>query len=151
MIVQILTIMSAGALGIFLGAQIAEAMLFVPHWKALNPDDFFELHQSYGKKIHDFFAPLTIVATVLPLINIAFLWTQQGINHTILISMGISTLLFFSTYFIYFKNANLKFAKRSISNEGLKTELVKWGNWHWTRVCFEAIAFVCALILLTNI
>jgi len=33
---EILLVLSSGVLGIFLGAQITEAVLFVPHWKRDN-------------------------------------------------------------------------------------------------------------------
>ncbi len=72
MLFTILIALSTGILGIFLGAQIAEGVLFVPYWKALPPKDFFELHQTFGKKIHQFFAPLTIVATLVPLLTVAY-------------------------------------------------------------------------------
>jgi len=64
--------------------------------------------------------------------------------------MGLSTLAFFSTYYLYFKNANQKFSDRTLSNNELPVELQKWGNWHWTRIGFEAIAFVCSIIILLN-
>ena len=65
-------------------------------------------------------------------------------------SMFIFTMLFFATYFIFFKNANISFAERTISTEELPNKLLIWGYWHWTRVIFEAIAFICGLILLSK-
>lgn len=52
------------------------------------------------------------------------------------------------TFFVYFKQANLSFTERTISNEILPNELIKWGNMHWARIFCEAVAFVCGLILL---
>jgi len=144
----ILLILSAVILGIFLGAQIAEACLFVPIWKQTEPDDFFEQHKSIGPLIYRFFAPLTIAATLIPLITVVFNIFFNS-NHSVFFwLMGLSTLAFFSTYFLYFKEANQKFADRSLSNAELPAELVKWGNWHWTRIVFEAIAFLCCVIIL---
>lgn len=148
MITEILLLASSATLGIFLGAQIAEAVLFVPYWKALSADDFFELHKTYGKKIHQFFAPLTIAATFLPLTCVGSHLFYQKNPHILFILLGISTLAFFSTYFLYFKRANKSFSDRSLSNEQLPQELIKWGNWHWGRVCFECVAFGCSLFLL---
>jgi len=48
MLFEILMALSVGFLGIFLGSQITEGVLFVPYWKALSPKEFFELHQNYG-------------------------------------------------------------------------------------------------------
>ncbi len=151
MIFSILVYLSSGILGIFLGAQIAEAVLFVPYWKALSPDEFFKLHQTYGKKIYQFFAPLTIMATILPFLTVIYGVINGSIVGFMLWGMGIATILFFSTYFLYFKKANKSFADRSLSDKALPSELVRWGNWHWGRIVFEFIAFGCALWLLLEI
>jgi len=150
MAIEILLIISSGILGVFLGAQITEAVLFVPHWKTLSADDFFELHKTYGKKIYQFFAPLTIAATLLPLITVACSFINQSDNQILFGLMGFSTIAFFSTYFLYFKKANKSFADRSLTDKELPLELKRWGNWHWARICFELIAFICTLILLTK-
>ena len=112
MIGTYLLILSAGILGIFLGAQITEAVLFVPYWKSLRPDDFFELHKTYGKKIHQFFAPLTIAATLIPLATVGYQLIQQEDNQLLWGVMGFATIAFFSTYFLYYKKANKSFAMR---------------------------------------
>ena len=151
MLFEILIALSTGFLGIFLGAQIAEGVLFVPYWKALQPKDFFELHQTFGKKIYQFFAPLTIIATLIPLLTVAYgIFINIG-GQLPLILMGVFTALFFSTYFLYFKNANKMFAEASISHEDLPAELNKWGNWHWGRIVFEFIAFICSIVVLLMI
>ena len=147
----ILVLLSTGVLGVFLGAQIVEAILFVPYWKALASDDFFEFHKTYGKKIHQFFAPLTIIATFLPLSMVVYGLINHSTEQVLLWIIGIATLSFFSTYFLYFKKANKSFGERSISNEALPTELIKWGNWHWGRIVFEFIAFSGCLILLLKL
>lgn len=151
MVFESLVALSTGVLGIFLGAQITEAFLFVPYWKALSPKDFFDLHQRYGKKIHAFFAPLTILATLIPLFTLAY-----GYSTTIPISvslslMGAFTVLFFSTFFVYFKKANKQFAEASIPYEELPTALNKWGNWHWGRIVFECLALICAIMTLIQL
>ena len=139
--------LSTGVLGVFLGAQIAEACLFVPIWKAMEPDSFFQQHKTVGPLIYKFFAPLTIAATVMPLATVATGLTQGALPTTLLWLAGVSTAAFFSTYFLYFKTANQKFAERTLTNEALPGELQLWGNWHWTRIGFEAIAFGCLLLL----
>ncbi len=146
-----LLLLSSGILGLFLGAQITEAVLFVPYWKALKADDFFELHQTYGKKIYQFFAPLTIAATLTPLLAVGYNIIYQTENQFLLSLMGLATLAFFSTYFLYFKKANQSFAERSLSNKELPQELVRWGNWHWGRICFEFMAFGISILLLMKV
>lgn len=144
----LLLLSTALVLGVFLGAQIAEAILFVPIWKSMDADDFFQQHDSVGPIIYRFFAPLTIAATVIPLLAVA-LNLVSGASHIVLfIILGVSTLVFFSTYFVYFKEANQKFADRAISNEDLPAELNRWSNWHWFRIAFETIAFITSLFIL---
>ena len=150
MIAEILLLLSSGVLGIFLGAQLAEAVLFVPFWKALTADDFFKLHQTYGKKIYQFFAPLTIIATMIPLLTVGYHMVFPSENQTLLVLMGVFTAAFFSTYFLYFKKANKSFEGRTLSDEELPHELRKWGYWHWGRVCVEFLAFGCSLLLLIH-
>ena len=92
---DILQLLSAGVLGIFVGAQICEGALFVPYWKSLPAADFFELHKTYGRKIYQFFAPLTIIATVLPLLTSVMTITRTTDRSIYAVLMGIFTLMFF--------------------------------------------------------
>ena len=148
-IINILLLLSSSLiLGVFLGAQISEACLFVPIWKKMNPDDFFDQHESVGPIIYRFFAPLTIAATLIPLITVLVNLIQGTEQTGLFCVLGVSTLIFFSTYFLYFKEANQKFSDRTISNAELPSELIKWGNWHWLRIVFEAIAFLSSIIIL---
>ena len=151
MVNEILLLLSTGILGVFLGSQITEAVLFVPYWKALDPNRFFELHQTYGKKIYQFFAPLTVAATFLPLATVFYGMVSLEKESIILAIMGVSTFLFFITYFLFFKKANKHFADRSISDEELPSALLKWESWHWGRIVFEFIAFSCSLLLLMRV
>ncbi len=147
----VLLFTSAIILGIFLGAQICEGVLFVPYWKSLSPKDFFDLHKTFGKKIYQFFAPLTISATVIPLVTTAYSFYSSSESFPATLGMAIFTLLFFSTYFMYFKKANQGFATQSLAFEELPNELNRWGNWHWGRIALEFIAFIFALIALIQI
>ena len=151
MLLEILLSLSTGILGIFLGSQITEGILFVPYWKTLTPKDFFELHKTYGPKIYQFYAPLTIAATMIPLMTVGYgLYTGMS-DLTYLLIMGVFTVLFFGTYFLYFKNANAKFADASIPDVELSGVLSTWGNWHWLRVGFECVAFISAILTLNQL
>jgi hypothetical protein len=146
MIGEILYFLSAGVLGVFLGAQICEGALLVPYWKSMDAKDFFEMHKTYGKKIHQFFAPLTIVATIIPIATAIYslVYVLDGAIFSLL--MGVFTLLFFLTYFIYFKQANKRFSEASIPYQELPKELNRWGKWHWSRIGLELIAFIFSLV-----
>lgn len=144
----VMLLLSALILGVFLGAQLAEACLFVPIWRRMDPEDFFMQHQTVAPLIYRFFAPLTILATVTPLVTVLLHWASDS-PHTVLLGvMAAATVAFFSTYFLYFKEANKKFAERALADSELPAELAKWSHWHWLRIVFECIAFVCCLALL---
>ncbi len=151
MALKIILLLSTGTLGVFLGTQLAEAALIVPYWQGLSTDEFFTFFKTHGNKLHQFYSPLTIVATILPVVSLVWsLLTKQKIDLLMSI-MVVFTLLFFSTFFLYFKEANLSFTERTISNHILPHKLIEWANWHWGRVSCEAVAFVCGLILLTKL
>lgn len=149
-ITQILLITSVGILGIFLGAQICEGALFVPYWKSLAPKAFFDLHQTYGKKIHRFFAPLTIAATFVPVFTAGYHLLVATACALATLGMAVCCLLFFATYFLYFKKANRGFADQRITAQALPQELRRWGHWHWGRVILESIAFGFGLAALAS-
>lgn len=148
MISETLLLLSTGCLGIFFGTQIAEGCLIVPYWKKLSPEQFFDFYSAYGHKLHKFYAPLTILATLSTLCTVTFFLFKGSEELLILLVMGSSTLSFFSTYFMFFKKANKRFSEKSISHKNLPAELRRWGNWHWARVAFEGIAFILSLVLL---
>ena len=151
MTLKIILLLSTGTLGIFLGTQLAEAALLVPYWKSISPDEFFAFYKAYGNKLHQFYSPLTIAATLLSVSTLVWcLLTKQKID-SLMWAMVVFTLLFFSSYFVYFKEANLSFTERTITNELLPYKLTEWANWHWGRVSCETVAFVCGLILLTKL
>jgi len=85
---------------------------------------------------------------MIPLATVVVNLIQSTGQTALFLVLGISTLAFFSTYFLYFKEANQKFADRTISNAELPEELLKWDKWHWVRIVFEVIAFLSALIIL---
>jgi len=144
-------VLSTGALGVFLGAQIAEGVLFVPYWKSLAAADYYKFHRALGKKIYQFFAPLTIIATIIPLSAVAYGIATNGFEQLSLILMGVFTVIFFSTYYLYFKKANHQFTEETVTPEDLPAALKKWGHWHWTRIIFEALAFICAMLILIEL
>ena len=148
LILKILLMLSTCTLGVFLGTQLAEAALIVPYWKGLSSEDFFAFYKAHGKKLQQFYAPLTIAATILPICTIVCSLLGKTKTLPLMWLMLFFSLLFFSTFFIYFKAANYNFTMQTISYEALPNELLKWEKWHWTRIFCEAVAFISGLFLL---
>lgn len=149
--IEICYALSAGILGIFTGAQIAEGVLFIPYWKSLEPQKFFLLHKTYGPKIYQFFAPLTITATLIPVGTAIYSLVINAHGKIFATLMGVFTLLFFATYFLYFKKANKSFEDASLTDVELPVELDKWDKWHWARIYLEIGALICSLIAIIKI
>lgn len=139
---------SAAVLGCFFGAQLCEAILFVPFWKTMSPLDFRGFYLKFGAGIHKFFSPLTILAFLIPsgtaIMGLYFVGDELFVH----LGLVLSCLLFFSTYFLFFKKANQKFSSVLMDKEELLKALDKWALWHWGRVVFEFIAFCLALYLI---
>lgn len=146
-IMDILILITTAVLGIFLGAQIAEALLIVPYWKSLTANQFYTFYKRYGDDIHRFFAPLTIGATILPILLFGIGIQTSDKRLDLLIALICCVALFFSTYFVFFKKANERFKTEDIEPSQLPKALKIWGRWHWLRICFECLAFLILLIL----
>ncbi|MFT6337524.1 MAG: hypothetical protein ACI86M_003347 [Saprospiraceae bacterium] len=149
--IELLYALTAGILGIFAGAQIAEGVLFVPYWKSMEPAAFYKEHKTFGPKIYNFFAPLTIAATLIPIGTMIYALMTDAPGKIAILLTVFFTFLFFSTLYIYFKKSNQSFADSSLSEEELPLELIRWGKWHWTRIYLEIAALICALFALTEI
>jgi len=148
--IEICYAVSVGILGIFTGAQLTEGILFIPYWKSLEPKAFFLLHKTYGPKIYQFFAPLTIVATIIPVGTAIYSLAIDSQAKIFSALMGVFTLLFFATYFLYFKKANKSFEEASLTDEELPVELDRWTKWHWARIYLEMGALICSLIAIVR-
>ena len=149
--IELLYGLSVGILGIFLGTQIAEGALFVPYWKSMKPSEFFNLHKTYGSRLYKFFAPITILATFIPITAAVYATYSNASGQLASLVAGVMAFSFFITFPIYFKKANQSFADASLSEEELPKELTRWGNWHWARVCMELVAFVSSIVALMQL
>ncbi len=141
----LLQVVSTGVLGLLIGALLAEGAMFIPYWRTLPAAQFFSLHKEYGPRLYRFYAPLTIAATFLTVTaaGLCFVTTQPGQWATV--AAAVLVLSMVGVYFLYFKEANAKFAAGGINSDELKAELARWAMWHWLRVGLGIIAFAVAL------
>ncbi len=102
MIYKIFLILSTATLGVFLGTQLAEAVLIVPYWKNMSADDFFAFYKLYGERLHQFYAPLTIASTILPIATFVVSLVGKSKTDLLLWLMTASSILFFATFFRIF-------------------------------------------------
>lgn len=141
-----LQLAATGALGLFVGALLAEGALFVPYWRTLPAETFYALHKEYGPRLYRFFAPLTIAATMLSVLAavVSAMTTQPGREFTML--AGALAAAMIVIYLLYFKTANARFAAASLNAEELAAELARWARWHWARVVIGIVAFTASLL-----
>lgn len=145
-ICDLLQVLSAGAIGLLVGALLAEGALFVPYWRTLDATTFYALHKVYGPKLYRFFAPLTIAPMVLILVaGATALWVADA-GRWVTLAACLLFLLTVATYGMYFQHANAQFAAASLNAEDLALELARWERWQWVRVVLGLVAFGVALV-----
>lgn len=142
--IDIFHIAATLALGLLAGALLTEGAILVPYWRRMEPEEFLRLHGTMGPSLYRYFAPLTIAGVMLPTgsgaVSIAL--EDGAIGRVIAAVLCLSAL---AIYFVYFKQANAKFAEHTITADELPAELRRWANWHTTRTAIVIAAFACSV------
>jgi hypothetical protein len=148
MIIELIQLASSFSLGLLVGSLLTEALILLPYWRAIDPEEFLNLHGSLGPRLYRYFAPLTILATVLPLLAAitSVIFGTAFFNLSIAPAIIILVMLFI--YIIYFKGANESFKTGSVGADGVSEELRRWAKWHWVRVYLGLVAFFISLLIL---
>src|SRR5687768_18616919 len=97
--------LSAAGLALFVGALLTEAMVLVPMWRSLQPQEFFTLHAAHAHRLYAFYAPLTVIATLLAVVAaIASVLTHRPLSWASVVAAALA-LVILSTYGLYFRRA----------------------------------------------
>lgn len=136
----------AAVLALFVGALLTEAVVLVPMWRAMQPQDFFTLHATHAHRLYAFFAPLTASATILAVAAAITAFTAGRSRRAASLVAAALALVVLSTYFLYFQRANASFAAASIPHDALPAELARWAAWHWFRTTIGLAALASALL-----
>lgn len=140
--------LSAAGLALFVGALLTEAMVLVPMWRTLQPEEFFRLHAAHAYRLYAFFAPLTVSATLLAVAAAVASVVANRPASSWSVTAAVLALVILSTYGLYFRRANASFAEASITHEELPAELARWASWHWFRTIVGLVALASALLAL---
>lgn len=133
-------------LGLFAGSLLTEALLLVPYFRSLSFDEFNRLHHAFGPRLYRYYAPLTIAATVLPLVSAAVAtFTHRELPLFACLAAALS-LVILATYFLYFRAANLAFAEKRLDEAALTKELSRWASVHTFRTALALGAFVASTL-----
>ena len=148
LLADVIPFLSAAGLALFVGALLTEAMVLVPMWRALQPQEFFTLHAEHAHRLYIFFAPLTVSATLLAVAAAITSVATDRSQSSASVVAAVLALVILSTYFLYFQRANASFAEASITHEALPAELARWASWHWFRTVIGLAALASALLAL---
>lgn len=146
LVCEMLKLTSAAALGLLMGALLAEGVLFVPYWRTLAPPEFFALHKEFGPRLYRFFAPLTIGATTSSVLAAVACVLAERPGRWATLAAGVLAGSMVVIYFLYFKGGNARFAGGRLTADELALELDRWAWWHSTRVVLGILAFLASLL-----
>lgn len=145
---EVMPFLAAAGLALFIGALFTEAMVLVPMWRSLQPQEFFTLHAAHAHRLYAFFAPLTVSATLLAVVAaITSVATNRPLSCASVVA-AVLVVVILSTYGLYFRRANASFAEATIPHEALPAELARWAAWHWFRTIVGLVALASALFAL---
>ncbi|MFM9884478.1 MAG: anthrone oxygenase family protein [Burkholderiales bacterium] len=144
--IEVLAVVTAIMLGLFAGSLLTEALLLVPFFRSLSFADFNRLHHDFGPRLYRYYSPLTIAATVLPIVSAATLWLDHSNGSLYASAAALLALAIVSTYALYFRAANQAFAEKRLGEEALKKELTRWAAVHNFRTTLAIAAFVLATL-----
>lgn len=148
LLADVMPFLSAASLALFVGALLTEAMVLVPMWRTLQPQEFFVLHAAHAHRLYSFFAPLTVSATLMTVAAAIVAVAADRPERVASVVAAVLALVILSTYFLYFQRANARLAEASIAHEDLPAELARWAAWHWFRTVVGLIALAFALLAL---
>lgn len=138
---------------IFVGSQITEGVLLVPYWQTLSADEFYTFYQDFGPTINQFYTILTIIAALIPVALTFYFRIKKSRAFKFALISSFLAVLFVSSFYIYFKEANESFFQANLSEAELANELITWSYWHWGRIvieCGSLIALIFSLIAFRN-
>jgi len=148
---QFLLYFSIVIFSIFIGSQITEGVLLVPYWQSLSSTDFYAYYNEFGPAIGQFYTVLTIVAALIPIFLSIYFRLKNPKAFKLALISSFFAILFVSSFYIYFKDANELFYQATLSDIELKNELVTWSYWHWGRIVIEFVSLVFLILSLCKI
>jgi hypothetical protein len=143
--VTILQGLSAAAIGVLLGAEIAEGALLVTWWRELPPAGFLAWYAANAQRLLGFFAPCTTAATLLAVAAAIASAATRAAGRAPAVVAAVLVVLIVVGFFVYFEDANRGFATGDTRPEDVSGALATWARWHWVRVAAMSVAFAASL------
>jgi uncharacterized membrane protein YphA (DoxX/SURF4 family) len=149
--IETLAVLTVSVLGLFAGSLLTEGLLLVPYFRALKFDEFYRLHHDFGPRLYSYYAPLTVCATVLPLLLAAGAALVDPRHGSFAWLAAALCIVIMSTYFFYFHRANQAFAKKRLSEAALEQELTRWAGVHNFRTVLAICAFAASILAVVQL
>ena len=133
---------------IFVGAQLVEGCLMVPHWKSMSSSEFYSFYGSFGPGIGQFYTILTVIAGLITIGIAIQQWLNKSNGRYWALAAAILMIICIGMFYVYFKGANELFYAGELSPDALRAELDIWLTWHNVRVVMEllALGFLCVAV-----
>jgi hypothetical protein len=145
---DVVRVLSVASWGVFVGAELTEALVLVPFWRALPPAEFLGWYAANDRRLLGFFGPLTSVTALLALAAaLASLW-QGHPGRWAAVAAAVLAVAVVASFFLYFRDVNASFAAATIRAEDVGAELGRWSAWHWLRTGLGVAAFAAAWLSL---
>ena len=141
---KIIQLFAIGINGVFIGAMLLIAVVFVPFWRALEPQAFLDWFSVYGSRIGALMIPLG--PGVLILTVIALLLNKKKKERLFWMLAIVFTLVNILYFPVYFLPTNTSFAEQTISIGTVSSELNHWLTYHVQRIIFAFGALVASVI-----
>ena len=131
---------------IFVGSQITEGIILLPHWKSLSTADFYIYYDHFGPSIAMFYTILTVVSVLicLSLSVYCFLNKSTALKYALIATAFMIVCI--AMFYIYFKSTNQLFYQAKLTTIQLDAELKVWEIWHWCRVVIEVISLIFLIL-----
>jgi len=141
---DVLGIACCAVVGVYVGAMATEGGVLVPFWQSLPPGEFLAWYAANAQRLLDFFGPVTAATVLLAVASAAVAaWSgHPGRHHAIVTALLLCGLL--GMFFMYFEDANARFATGGIAADAVPAELARWAWLHHVRTGVSVLALVTA-------
>lgn len=135
---------------VFVGSQITEGVILVPYWQSLSATAFYAFYQQFGPSIGRFYTILTIIAALIPIATALLFYYKKSPAFKYALISTIFALLFTACFYLYFQGANALFYQASLNEELLRSELIRWNQWHWSRIVLEILSLIFLILAFSS-
>ncbi|MFC1236402.1 hypothetical protein [Vibrio sp. F74] len=108
-------------------------------------EDFLKLHHTMAPSLYRYFAPLTVMGTIFPILACIFVSTPNRFVETAWFISAVSALLLLGFYLFFFRSANKTFSQTT-DVAVAKPILEKWASMHTIRTWIAFVSFVSATV-----